>query len=95
MPKLQTFKADGAKNNIRNMIIAAGIILLFLISFAIYKTYAYYKQVEEHDVIKAKIGNFAKAEYTSYDNTNTGLNCTGENATAQCAIDEISKMLGE
>ena len=35
------------------------------------------------------------AENISYDNTNSpGLNCTGNNATVQCALDELANMLG-
>ena len=93
--KLNSFKKNETKKNTKTMVISLVIILSILASFYVYKTFAYYKQIEEHDVIKTKIGDFRTSEYTSYDNTNTGLNCTGENATAQCAIDELDKLIGE
>lgn len=95
MAKLERFKKDGIKSNIKYLVISGVIILIIVISFFLYNSYAYYKQVESRDVIKAKVGDFRKAEYTSYDNTNTGLDCTNDNATVQCAIDELNKKLGE
>ena len=95
MPKLNRFKENNTQKNTKNLVISLVIILFVLASFYVYKTFAYYKQVEEHDVIKTKIGDFRQAEYTYFENSNSELNCTGENATAQCAIDELSKIIGE
>ena len=95
MTKLERFKKDGIKTNVKYVVISGVVILITIVSFFLYKSYAYYKQVDSNDVIKAKVGDFRTAKYTSYDNTNTGLNCTGDNANIQCAIDELSEMLGD
>ena len=95
MAKLERFKKDGIKTNVKYVVISGVVILITIVSFFLYKSYAYYKQVNSNDVIEAKVGDFRQAQYTSYDNTNTGLNCTGNNANIQCAIDELSEMLGE
>lgn len=95
MAKLERFKKDGIKSNVKYLVIGGVVILITIASFFLYKSYAYYKQVDSNDVIKAKVADFRQAQYTSYDNTNTGLDCTGDNATVQCAIDELSEMLGE
>ena len=94
MAKLQKFKKDGIKTNVKYVVISGVVILITIVSFFLYKSYAYYKQVDSNDVIKAKVGDFRQAKYTSYDNTNTGLNCTGNNANIQCAIEELSVKLG-
>ena len=95
MAKLERFKKDKIKSNVKYVVISGAVILITIVSFFLYKSYAYYKQVDSNDVIKAKVGDFRQAQYTSYDNTNTGFNCTGENATVQCAIDELSEILGD
>ena len=94
MAKLQKFKKDGIKTNVKYVVISGVVILITIVSFFLYKSYAYYKQVDSNDVIKAKVGDFRQAKYTSYDNTNTGLNCTGNSANIQCAIEELSVKLG-
>ena len=94
MAKLQKFKKDGIKTNVKYVVISGVVILITIVSFFLYKSYAYYKQVDSNDVIKAKVGDFRQAKYTSYDNTNTGLNCTGNSANIQCAIEELSIKLG-
>ena len=95
MAKLQRFKKDGIKTNVKYVVISGVFILVTIASFFLYKSYAYYKQENSNDVIEAKVGDFRQAQYTGYDNTNTGFNCTGDNANIQCAIDELSEMLGE
>lgn len=95
MAKLERFKKDGIKTNVKYVVISGVVILITIVSFFLYNSYAYYKQVDSNDVIKTKVGDFKQAQYTSYDNTNNGLNCTDENANIQCAIDELSEMLGE
>lgn len=63
MPKLEKFKADSNKPNIKYTIYAGLIILVAVIGFAIYKSYALYKVVEENDVIKAKVGEFDNEDF--------------------------------
>ena len=91
MPKLERFSEKSNKPTTKQILIAAGIIVLLLGAFVFYKSFAFYKENKSDDVVKAKIGNYKKDIYVSYDNTNTGLDCTD----TKCAIDEISDMLGE
>ena len=91
MPKLERFKKQSDKPTTKQILIAGGVILVLLGAFVLYRSFALYTTKESHDVIKAKIGNYKKDIYVSYDNTNTGLDCTD----VKCAIDEIADMLGE
>ena len=95
MPKLERFNKKSDKPTTKHMMIASGIIVGILGIFVAYKSFAFYTDKQAHDVIKAKIGEYRYDYNVSYDNTNTGLNCTGNNANVKCAIDEIADMLGE
>ena len=68
---------------------------MLLGTFVLYKSFAFYTDKQSHDVIKARIGEYRYAYNMSYDNTNTGINCTNNNAHVQCALDEISNMLNK
>ena len=95
MAKLEKFKKDSDKPTIKQILFAAGVIVVLLGAFVLYRSFALYTTNESHDVIKAKIKDFKKDMYVYYDNTNTGINCTNNNANVKCAIDNIADMLEE
>lgn len=94
MAKLEKFKKNSDKPTIKQIMIAAGIIVVLLGGFALYKSFALYTANESHDVVKAKVKDFKKAEYVSYDNSYSHLDCTNDNATVKCALEEIEEMVG-
>ena len=91
MPKLEKFNKKSDKPTTKHIIIAGGILIGILGIFVAYKSFAFYTDKQSHDVIKAKIGEYRYDYNVSYDNTNTGLDCTD----VKCAIDNIADMLGE
>ena len=94
MAKLEKFKKNSDKPTVKQILIAAGIIVVLLGGFALYKSFALYTANESHDVVKAKVKDFKKAEYVSYDNSYSGLDCADENANVKCDLKKIEEMVG-
>ena len=94
MAKLEKFKANSDKPTVKQILVAAGVLVVLLGAFVLYKSFALYTTKESHDVVKAKIKDFKRAEYVSYDNSYSHLDCTGDNANVKCALEKIEEMVG-
>ncbi|MBE6161481.1 MAG: hypothetical protein E7158_04600 [Firmicutes bacterium] len=56
--ELEKFKKKKNTPSIKLMVISFSAIVVFIFLFLVYKSHAFYKVSESHDIIKAKVGNF-------------------------------------
>ena len=94
MAKLEKFKQNSEKPTVKQILCALGVLVVLLGAFVIYRSFALYTTNEAHDVVRSKVKDFKRAEYVSYDNSYSGLDCSGDNATVKCALEKIEEMVG-